>query len=63
MKKAGVYYICFGIESGSREIQNFIQKNLDLNKVKNAINLSVNNGILTTGYFIVGFLNETKNKY
>ncbi len=59
MKKAGVYSICFGIESGDKDIQQFIQKNLDLKKVKKAIEIVTKKGILATGYFMIGFLDET----
>lgn len=62
MKKAGVYSICFGIESGDLEIQKFINKNLNLDKVKKAIEMTTKKGILTTGYFMLGFLDETKEQ-
>jgi len=62
MKKAGVYSVCFGIESGDLEIQKFIEKNLDLSRVKKAIELTTKNGIMTTGYFMIGFLGETREQ-
>jgi len=62
MRDAGVYSICFGVESGDKEIQKFIRKNLNLEKVNAAIKLSTKYGILTTGYFMMGFLDETKKQ-
>jgi len=62
MKKAGVYSVCFGVESGDFEIQKFIKKNLNLEKVKKTIELTAKKGILTTGYFMLGFLDETEEQ-
>jgi len=62
MKKAGVYSVCFGIESGDKDIQKFINKNLNLDNVRAAVALTTKKGILTTGYFMLGFLDETKEQ-
>ncbi|MBI5401601.1 radical SAM protein [Candidatus Wolfebacteria bacterium] len=62
MKKAGVYSVCFGVESGDREIQKFINKRLDLEKVKKAIEITTKRKMLTVGYFMMGFLGETKEQ-
>lgn len=62
MKQAGVYSVCFGVESGDKEIQKAINKNLDLERVKKAVELTTQKGILTMGYFMLGFLGETKEQ-
>jgi len=63
MKKAGVYKISYGIESASPKIQKLIKKNLSLDKVKEAIDLTVKNKIIPHGFFMIGFPTETEDDY
>jgi len=63
MKKAGVYKISYGIESGSPRIQKLIKKELSLDKVKETIRLTVKNRIIPQGFFMIGFPTETEEDY
>ncbi len=56
---AGCRWILFGIESGSKERQKSIKKQLDLDKAKLTIDWCNEIGILTTTTFIVGYPDET----
>jgi anaerobic magnesium-protoporphyrin IX monomethyl ester cyclase len=59
MHKAGCQHIYLGLESGSPRIQKLIKKNIDTNKVKQAVKLARRAGIETTIYFMAGFPDET----
>ena len=58
MKRAGVYDVAVGVESGTQEIVDKIGKKLDLKKVKQTIKLFKKLGILTTAFFMVGLPDE-----
>jgi len=60
MKKAGVYKLGIGIESGNKGILQSIKKNLDLEAVKNAVKWCRENGIICIGFFMIGFPLDTK---
>ena len=62
MWQAGVRYIAYAIESGSPRIQKLIHKNLRLDRIANAISLSTGRGILTRGFFMIGFPTETEEE-
>lgn len=59
-KRAGVYSVAYGIESGSPRIQKLIRKNLDLESALNSINLTARLKIITIGFFMIGFPGETR---
>ncbi len=54
MKKAGVFRVGIGIESGNSEILKRLNKHLDLDDVSNAIQMFRKQRITTQGYFIIG---------
>ena len=58
-KKAGVYRIPFGIETASPRLQKLIKKNVDLDKVRQAVFETAKLGIITQGFFMIGFPTET----
>lgn len=58
MKKAGVFKIGFGVESGSPAMLKIAKKELDLNKVLEARRLSKEAGIMTYAFFILGLPGE-----
>ena len=59
MKQAGCYRLSFGIESGCSKTQQFIRKNIDLDRARLLIRKASNLGIWTVGFFIIGFPYET----
>jgi len=59
LKKAGCYWTCYAVESASPRIQKLINKNLDLEKLKKVIEWTHEEGIITRGYFMLGFPSET----
>jgi len=60
MRKAGVYSLTFGIETGSPRIQQLTKKNLDLTFVKKQIRKVKEHGFYTQAFFILGFPYETE---
>lgn len=60
MKKAGCWQIGYGIESGVQDILNFSKKNITLEQIENAIELTHKAGILSKGFFILGFPTDTQ---
>jgi len=60
MKKSGFYACGLGIESASEDILKGINKNQDLNAIKNAIRILRNNKIEVCGFFIFGLPGENK---
>jgi len=60
MKKAGCYFVAFGIESGNQEILNNVAKHSNLEVTRKAVNLAHQAGLMTQGFFIFGLPGETK---
>jgi anaerobic magnesium-protoporphyrin IX monomethyl ester cyclase len=60
MKKAGVVFISYGIESGTQDVLDFYNKNITLKQIQYAVNLSRKMGFFTIGNFILGAQIETK---
>jgi anaerobic magnesium-protoporphyrin IX monomethyl ester cyclase len=54
MKKSGVKYLYFGIESGNQDVLDYYQKNITLSQVRNAVKLSRKMNFVTMGSFIFG---------
>ncbi len=61
LKQAGCRQISFGIESGSQRMLDYIKKGIRLDQVARAVRWTHEAGILTLGYFIMGFPTETKD--
>lgn len=59
LKQAGTYMIVYAVETASPRLQKMIKKNLDLNKVREAINFSDREGIIVAGFFMIGFPTES----
>jgi radical SAM superfamily enzyme YgiQ (UPF0313 family) len=59
---AGVRYISYAVETASPRIQKLICKNLKLERIKEAITLSTAKGIVTRGFFMIGFPTETEEE-
>ncbi|MFC1646381.1 B12-binding domain-containing radical SAM protein [Candidatus Omnitrophota bacterium] len=60
MKKSGCYLLAFGLESGSQEILNKMNKHLDKSIVYDVLKKVQNCGIETWGAFIIGLPGENK---
>jgi radical SAM superfamily enzyme YgiQ (UPF0313 family) len=58
-KAAGVFRVSYAVESASPRVQRVIRKNLDLDRINQVIDQTVERGILTVGFFILGFPTET----
>lgn len=55
MKKAGVFKLGFGIESGDEAMLKRIKKGLDLDRAIEIVRMARSLGMVTHGYFIIGF--------
>lgn len=62
MWEAGVRYISYAVETGSPRLQKLIQKNLNLDRINEAISRSTAKGIVTRGFFMIGFPTETEEE-
>ncbi len=60
MKKAGFYILHLGIESGSKKILKYMNKNMNLDTIKQKAYLAKSLGYEICGYFIIGYPGETK---
>jgi len=61
MKKAGCYYVAFGIESANPQILKNIHKLETIDTIQKAITTANKVGIQTQGFFIFGLPGETKD--
>jgi anaerobic magnesium-protoporphyrin IX monomethyl ester cyclase len=59
LKAAGCYAITYAVETASPRLQKAIRKNLNLDKVKQAIAWTDEEGIIPQGFFMLGFPGET----
>ncbi len=62
LRQAGAYMITFAIETASPRLQKLIRKNLDIGKTVHAIRFASRIGLITRGFFMVGFPTETKGE-
>jgi len=60
MKKAGCWLISYGVESGSQQILNSINKGFTVEQIISAFKITKEIGISTIGYFMAGLPGETK---
>ena len=59
IKQAGCYSIAYGIESGSPELLDALDKDISLEQVEEAVRLSREVGLQTIGYFMIGSPGES----
>ena len=59
---AGTKFISYAVETASPRLQKLIQKNLDLDKTFRAIEDTAKAGIITRGFFMLGFPTETEEE-
>jgi radical SAM superfamily enzyme YgiQ (UPF0313 family) len=62
LKQAGTRVIYYAIESASPRIQKLVNKNLDIDKARDVIAQTIKQGVITCGYFMLGFPGETKEE-
>jgi radical SAM superfamily enzyme YgiQ (UPF0313 family) len=60
MRRAGCWQISFGIESGAQEVLDLIRKDVTLEQIRRAVQMSRQAGLRTRGFFIVGHPGETR---
>ncbi|MBN2407363.1 MAG: radical SAM protein [Elusimicrobia bacterium] len=60
MKAAGCGRIYYGIESGSQEILDRVNKRITLDRIRNTVKMTKKYGIRALGFFLVGAPGETK---
>ncbi|MBU1172420.1 MAG: B12-binding domain-containing radical SAM protein [Proteobacteria bacterium] len=58
LKKAGAYMLTLAIESGAARIQTLIRKHLNIAKVMDNIAFAEKQGLITRGFFMLGFPGE-----
>ena len=62
MASAGTKFMSYAIETASPRLQRMIRKNLNLEKVFQAIEYTAKLGIITRGFFMLGFPTETEQE-
>lgn len=62
LKNAGTYRINYAVETASPRLQKLIKKNLDLDRTRQVIDYTSKKGILTFGFFMLGFPTETEDE-
>lgn len=60
IKKAGCWYISFGLESGNQKVLDFIRKKITLEQTRDVIKWVHDAGIMTRGFFMIGHPVDTK---
>lgn len=60
MKKAGVVFISFGIESGNQDVLDYYNKRITLSQIRKAIDLCIEMDFYISGSFILGAPIETE---
>ncbi|KPA19676.1 radical SAM domain-containing protein [Candidatus Magnetomorum sp. HK-1] len=59
LKESGAYMLTLAVESASKRIQKLMGKNLNIQKVMDNIDYASTLGLITNGYFMLGFPTET----
>jgi len=61
-RRAGVEFMSFGVETASPRLRAMLHKGLDLDDVTRAVALARSHGIMTLGFFMLGFPTETREE-
>ena len=59
MRKAGIRWICFGVESGNQKILDRMKKNITIDQIRKAFKLANQAGLYVSGNFMIGHIGET----
>jgi anaerobic magnesium-protoporphyrin IX monomethyl ester cyclase len=62
LKQAGTYLICYAVETASPRLQKSINKNVNLEKLMATIEMTNRAGIMTVGFFMLGFPDESEEE-
>jgi radical SAM superfamily enzyme YgiQ (UPF0313 family) len=62
LKAAGTFRISYGIESGSPSLQKRMKKLLNLEKAAEVVRWTAEEGLITGGFFMLGFPDETREE-
>jgi radical SAM superfamily enzyme YgiQ (UPF0313 family) len=62
LRQAGAVFIAFAIETGSPRLQKLIKKNIQLDKIKENIEIARSLKLYTHGFFMMGFPGETREE-
>lgn len=60
MRRAGVRWICFGVESGNQDILDRMGKRITVEQVRKAFRLAREAGLFIAGNFMIGHIGETR---
>lgn len=60
MKRAGCWQVCYGIESGSQEVLDIIEKGINLADVRDCVKKTRRAGLSVKGFFMLGNFLETE---
>lgn len=63
MKRAGCFYLAFGVESADQDVLNKMKKGLNIKRVKRAIMLAERVGIKKGAFFIIGLPGDNFKKF
>ena len=63
MKKAGVKYVNFGLESGNQDVLDYYKKRITPKQIRKAVNLAREMNFITQGNFILGAPLETEKHF
>ena len=58
-KEIGVFRVSFAPEAASPRMQKLVKKNADLDKMLHSIDMATDRGIISMGFFMMGFPTET----
>lgn len=61
MKKAGVWCIYYGVESGNQKVLNSMKKGTTLKQIRDAFKMTKKIGIKTFGFFMIGLPEDTRS--
>jgi radical SAM superfamily enzyme YgiQ (UPF0313 family) len=62
MAAAGTKFVSYAVETASPRLQKLIKKNLNLDRVFKTIDYTAKAGIITRGFFMLGFPTETEEE-
>lgn len=62
LSEGGTYFISIAIETVTDRLQKLVSKNLDVERALRIVNYCDDRGILTRGFFMIGFPTETKQE-